>query len=132
MDTKKIALIALMSLCVAACGDTSGSEPGDGTTSSVDVTETKRATLYGALPADGEVIRGGELNLIAVVESEVEAKARFLIDGAPVAEVDDAPYRITMSACELSVGNHAYIVEVTDENGNRDFVEQWFTVEGCD
>lgn len=131
MMKRMIALLAL-STVLAACGETDGSEPADPTGDSTDTSKTAReASLERALPDDGSTVQG-EFALEAVIDSEVDVEARFLLDGTEVAVVNQAPYSLSMSSCDLSEGNHAYIVEIVDENGHRDFAQQWFWVEGCD
>lgn len=69
---------------------------------------------------------------MAMVDTEVDVEVRFLVDGTEVGVVNEFPYELAMNACDLSTGNHAYAIEIEDANGNRDFAQQWFTVEGCD
>jgi hypothetical protein len=94
-------------------------------------TTTRRtAALETAVPEDGARV-SGEFLLGAIVDGEGPMEVRFMLDGREVAVVNDAPYQLSFDGCELTEGNHAYVVEVADTDGNRDYVEQWFTVEAC-
>ena len=91
--------------------------------------ETRPVSLEGALPADGATVQG-EFFVAAVVDGS-DAEVRFFLDGTEVAVINEHPYQARIDGCELSVGNHFYVVEVRSEEGVAQSVEQWFTVEAC-
>lgn len=102
-------------------------EPAAPSTSS----DARPAALEEAFPADGAVV-SNDLVLFVKVESLRPVEVRFMLDAQEVGVVNEAPYKLELNGCELSRGSHLYTVEVIDENGNRDFKEQWFTVDDCD
>lgn len=134
--THAIVLFLMVTLvgCVPESDDPSSPEPTD-TVTSDDTTSTstsrRAAALEAAVPADGEAVTG-EFLFGAIVDGTDAAEVRFYVDGRELAVVNEPPYQLSFDACELSHGNHAYIVEVADARGNRDHLEQWFSVEGCD
>lgn len=125
-----VVLAAFSIACVPEPDDGPTDAPDDGSIEAGDETNTQPAALEAARPLDGDFVRG-EFVLAAIVDAATEVEVRFLLDGREVGVVNEAPYELTMNACDLTAGNHAYTVEIVDEAGQRDFVEQWFTVEGC-
>lgn len=118
--------------CADASDDSEPVETSDDTTNEdPGTTKQRAAALESALPNDGDVIKG-EFTLQAVIDSEIDVEVRFLLNGAEIGLTNESPYALDMNGCDLSVGNHAYTVEIVDEFGNRDFTEQWFTVEACE
>ena len=104
--------------------------PGDGE-ASIPSSEPRPAALEEAFPQDGAIVTD-ELVLFARVDAVQPVEVRFLLDADEVGVVNELPYRVRLNGCELSPGNHLYTIEVVDDEGNRDFREQWFTVQGCE
>lgn len=130
----KFFAVAVSTLLVACGGDTGSSTagPGDGVEGQpASSTRVERASLEAAVPANGQLVRGDFL-LGAVVDSPDLVEVRFLVDGVEVGAVNDLPYQLDMSACDLSAGNHAYIVTIEDANGHSDYVEQFFETAPCE
>lgn len=117
--------------CAEASDDSEPVDTSDETTTEDPGTTQRAAALESALPNDGDVVQG-EFTLQAVIDSEVDVEVRFLLNGAEIGLTNESPFAIDMNGCDLSVGNHAYTVEIVDALGNRDFVEQWFAVEACE
>ena len=116
-----------------ACGEEDGSSTTVTTDSSSPASSTRveRASLEAAVPAQGQIVRGDFL-LGAIVDSADAVEVRFLLDGVEVGVVNELPYQLEMNGCELTAGNHAYIVTIEGANGESDFVEQFFEIEACD
>ena len=128
--SKYFAVIA-STLLLACGGDDPGSpEPGDSEDAPTSSTRVERASLEAAVPANGELVRGGFF-LGAIVDSSEPVEVRFFIDAVEVAVVNELPYQVRMSACDLTAGNHAYSVEIEDQNGQRDHVQHFFEA-SCD
>lgn len=131
-ELAKLFAVAVSTLLIACGGDDgTGPTPGDGDQEDPASTlRVDRASLAAAVPANGDVVRG-EFLLGAIVDAKQAVEVRFLVDGIEVGVVNELPYQISMSACDLTVGNHAYAVMIEDEAGNSDFVEQFFEAK-CD
>lgn len=128
MSAAKVSILALFAVALFGCSDaTSG--PGDVVTedpgSSSTEPETIRASLEGALPADGDSVSGEFL--VAAVLDGTNAEVRFMIDGAEVGVVNEAPFQLKLNACDLSGGNHFFMVVVEGSDGESQHVEQWFS-----
>ncbi len=132
----KIEFAKLFALSIStllfACGgdDPSAPGPGDGDDEPATSTRIERASLEAAVPANGAVVRGDFL-LGAIVDAQNPVVVRFLIDGVEVGIINEHPYQLALTSCDLTVGNHAYVVMIEDEAGNRDHAEQFFET-NCD
>ena len=132
---EKLFVLLAATLFVAACGgddDGTGTEPADSPAEDpASSTRVDRAFLEAAVPANGDVVEGRFL-LGAIVDYDQPVEVRFLLDGVEVGAVNELPYQIQMDACDLTVGNHAYIVQIEDADGNKDYTDQFFETKACD
>lgn len=131
---KYFALFATTLLVACGGDDGTGNEPtpGDeGEETPASSTRVSRASLEAAVPANGDIVRG-EFLLGAIVDSADPVEVRFLIDGVEVGVINELPYQLGMDACDLTEGNHAYIVQIEDLDGNKDYKEQFFETAACD
>jgi hypothetical protein len=123
-------LVPALALGIVGCGETI-EEPEGPVVDETPTTQYRPAALEEALPADGAVI-SGELVLIAHVDTDAPVEVRFMLNTWEMGVVNEAPYALELDRCELSVGNHFYVIELIDSEGHRDHIQQWFTVEPCD
>ena len=128
-ELTKLIAISITVLFAACGGGDEGTTPAPTGDEGGDEASTKVASLEAAVPANGDIVSGDFL-LGAIVDSDA-VEVRFMLDGREVGIVNEAPYQLKMNACDLSVGNHAYIVTVEDSEGNSDYVDQFFETK-CD
>ena len=125
--SKLLILVAFLFTVGCVEGPTTGDVTYD--TSSETSSDQRVAALQDASPSDGSVVVG-EFVLAAVVNGD--ATVRFILNGRQVAELDTPPYQVGMDGCDMSSGNHFFVVELEGANGDIQDREQWFTVEACE
>lgn len=128
---KRFALVLLALALATGCFESLDVVEGEWETADGPSAPVRAAALTAAMPEDGAVVSGAVI-LAAEVDSEGPVEVEFMLDARRIARLDAPPYELELDGCELSAGNHAFVVEIRDAAGNRDYLQQWFSVEACE